>query len=89
MKAALIAGIMLTIGFGIRSTAKATALDAAFFDSCIDMNVLSAKYTDYITDYSAGKDIRLYGMADMLAENAAETDRQFYSKALELSLIHI
>lgn len=83
MKAALIAGILLTIGLGICSTAKTAALDAEFFDSCIDMNILNAKYNDYITDYSAGKDIRLYGMADILAENAAETDRQFYSKALE------
>ncbi len=72
MKLALGGGILLTVGYGMFATAECSAIDSAFYGGCVEMNVLDGKYSDYITDYSAGKDIRLYHMADVVAGRSKE-----------------
>lgn len=86
LKLALLAGIALTISYGIFSTAKISSIDAQFYDSCVNMNIFSGKYKAYVSDYSAGKDIRLYDMADMLAENSALLEYQFYTRYLKQTI---
>ena len=44
----------------------------------MDYNVLSGQFADYIKDYSTGKDIRLYGMGEYLADAYLELMDGYY-----------
>ena len=50
-----------------------------------DFTALAAWRCFEFGNYSAGKDIRLYGMGDMLAEKRAETESGFYRSSIRLS----
>ena len=78
LKLALLLLMALTIVCGVITTAKVQDLEHGFWDSCVDMNIISEKYSGYMDDYSAGKDIRLYHMSDDLADRMAKQDRWFY-----------
>jgi len=77
-KLGLIALIFLTVIFSSLAASKSTKLQIAFFDGCVEMNVLSDKFIEYITDYSAGKDIRLYGMSEMVSQADADINLKFW-----------
>ena len=83
MKLLLTAGILLTFCYGIWTTAKISKADSDFWTSCVNMNVLFAKYYEYVEDYSAGKDVRIYGMADHLADNMKKADMLFFTRQLK------
>ncbi len=83
----LAAGLVLTAAFTCFSGKKASKVQMDFMDSCVDINVLIEKYDSYTTDYTAGKDIRLYGMGDMLADGDAAVGLQFF-KRMQRSMLH-
>ncbi len=78
LRLALAAGLALTAAFTCLAGRQGSRIQTAFMDSCVEANILNDKYNSYTTDYTAGKDIRLYGMEDMLADNYAAIDLQFY-----------
>lgn len=68
MKSASAGGILLTTVCGIMIVRKTEAMNNKFFECNVDLNVLCGKYYDYLEDYSSGKDIRIYDMADGLSD---------------------
>ncbi len=83
-KLGLIALILLTVISSSLAASKSSKLQIDFYNSCVDMNVLSDKYFQYITDYSAGKDIRLYGMSEMIAQAKASISLEFWQKSFSV-----
>ena len=89
-KFSLVAFLGLTLFVSIYTTAKMASLDQRFWAGAVDMNVVSEFYERYTTEYAPGKDIRLYGMKDFLAENMHGINMNFnnnyiktaYKKAL-------
>ena len=59
-------GMLLVVLCRIGIVKKTEGLNNAFFEGCVDLNVISNKYYDYVGDYGSGKDIRIYNMADGL-----------------------
>jgi len=84
-KLALVAGLILTLYVSMRSAAKIGQLDQEFWGTSVRMNALSEKFQEYINDYSAGKDIRLYGMQDFLADGRLATEAEYYDFAVKNS----
>lgn len=85
VKLAMVAGLGLTLYVSIISTAKAFQLQEDFFTSQVDINVISEQFVEYIGDYSAGKDIRLYGMKDYLADAYFKLNASYFDKAARVS----
>ncbi len=86
MKLALLAGVALTLCYGVFSTSKTNRIISDFYADCVDINAYSTKYSDYIKDYRSGKDIRLYGMDEMITRNRIELDRQFYRNMQRINI---
>lgn len=82
MKLVLIAVICLTIVSSILSTSKAEKIYADLFasDYCNKMNIVMEKFYDYMMHYSSGKDIRLYGMGDELADRMAKYNEDYWAE---------
>ena len=78
MKLLLVAGIIVTVGYGIFCTKKYSNIYASAYDACVDSNIFAQKSDEYIHEYGAGKDTRLYGMSDYLASVMADKDREIY-----------
>lgn len=85
VKLALVAALILTLYVSMFSTSKINKLITEFWDSCVDCNVMSGQFSDYIEDYSAGKDIRLYGMEKYLADTYFELMEDYYKKSIKSS----
>jgi len=66
-KLAFVGGMLLTIACGILTTWKAEKLNNRLFEANVDLNVMGGRYSDYLEDYSSGKDIRLYDMSSGLS----------------------
>ncbi len=86
MKLALLAGVALTLCYGVFSTSKTNRIISDFYADCVDINAYSTKYSDYIKDYRSGKDIRLYGMDEMITRNRIGLDRQFYRNMQRINI---
>lgn len=86
MKLSLLAGVALTLCYGVFSTSKTNRIISDFYADCVDMNVYSTKYNDYIKNYHGGKDIRLYGMDEMIARNLTGLNRQFYRNMRRINI---
>ncbi len=84
-KLALIAGLILTLFVSVKSAALMGQLNEKFWSFCVGMNVTSEKFKQYINDYSAGKDIRLYGMKQFLSTGKMKADAAFYDMAMKQS----
>ena len=78
-KLAIVAGLLLTVAVSAFSTKKVSRIESDFWADSVDMNVISEQFGEYIGDYNAGKDIRLYGMGDYLAEEGARLSEDYYS----------
>jgi len=85
LKLLIVAGLALTLAIQLYATKKTNALNRDFYASVVDMNILGENFFNYIEDYSAGKDIRLYGMGDFLASSYTTIDREFYERDLKNS----
>ncbi len=84
-KLALIGGLLLTLAVSMLSIQRSAKLEQSFWDSCVDINVLAECFYDYINDYSAGKDIRLYDMKERLAGEYQGVNASFHKKDVKLS----
>ena len=67
-KLGLLGGTLLTVAVSILTAKQSGKLRNRFYASCVDSNILGDRLFDYMSDYSSGKDIRLYGMAEDLTE---------------------
>ena len=68
MKLLFVLGVIFNILYGMWATKKSTKYELACGEANIKANMLFLKYTNYMSDYSSGKDIRIYDMADGLLE---------------------
>lgn len=84
MKLAAVAVTAVTVVCNVLTTSKQMKERCKFFRNNVFMNVYLDKFSDYIGNYGAGKDIRLYGMEDMLAEKRAETESSFYRRSIHV-----
>lgn len=84
MKLAAVAVTAVTVVCNVLTTSKQMKERCEFFRNNVFMNVYLDKFSDYIGNYGAGKDIRLYGMEDMLAEKRAETESSFYRRSIHV-----
>lgn len=82
-KLALVAFLALTLFVSICTTAKMTNLDQHFWAGAVDMNIVSEFYERYTMEYAPGKDIRLYGMKEFLAENMHGININFNNKYIK------
>ena len=87
MKLTLAAVLALTIVSNILTTAKVSKLYNDFYssDTTVGINILIEKFDDYVMHYSSGKDIRLYGMGDGLAERIADFNGSWYYENIRVS----
>lgn len=84
-KLILIGGLFLTLAVSMLSIQKSAKLEADFWDSCVEINVWTQCFYDYINDYSAGKDVRLYDMKERLAGEYLDVNASFHRKDVGLS----
>ncbi len=84
-KLMIVAGLIITLMIQVYSTKKTNELNQKFNASCVDMNILSEHFLDYINHYDSGKDIRLYHMGDFLGNSYLELDRDFWERNLKNS----
>lgn len=59
---------------------KSMKITNTFWDECVFLNLIMEKYNNYVSNYGAGKDIRLYGMADSLIKDMEAFDTEQYRK---------
>lgn len=85
VKLALLASLAVTLLVSMRSTAKITGLDQEMWSTAVDANITMEEFIAYMEDYSAGKDIRLYGMQDDLADRYLQLDAAFYERDVKYS----
>ena len=77
MKLALVGGVLLTLLAGILLKSRSERIMKVFFDRLVDTNIRSEKLGFFISGYSNGKDIRLYGMAEDLAARSLRFGDEF------------
>lgn len=76
-KAGIVAGLFLTVTVSGLSALKINRMENDFWAASVDMNVMSQQFQEYVEDYNAGKDIRLYDMGDYLAEERARRSEDY------------
>ncbi len=81
----MLIGLIVTLAVSMFSTYKINKLDHHFWDINANMNILFQQFSDYIENYSAGKDIRIYGMKDYLADKSLKLDADYYNLATQNS----
>ena len=84
-KYSIVAGLVATLIIQVYATKKTTKLDRDFLASSVEMNILSEHFLDYIEQYDAGKDIRLYDMGAFLGDSYLEIDRDYWERSLKNS----
>ena len=85
VKLALLFSLALTLLVTMKTATKTTGLDQELWSACVDMNITMEEFIGYIADYSAGKDIRLYGMSEDLADRYLRLDASFYERDVKNS----
>ena len=87
MKLALTAGILLTVIVSAFFRSRVEKMQNRLFEDLVYVNLQANRLSEYKTDYMAGKDVRLYGMAEgigkrYLALNEATLRRYFVSSEI-------
>ncbi len=77
-KVGIVGLLIATIVVESFCTIKSMNITNAFWNGCVFLNLISEKYNNYISDYGAGKDVRLYGMSDSLVKNFEAFDNEQY-----------
>lgn len=85
VKLALVGGLILTLCVTMFSTLNVEKMNREFMEASVELNIFSEQYLAYIEDYSAGKDIRLYGMRDHLADSYLKMAADYYNAAVKNS----
>lgn len=86
LKLLMAAGVMTTLAVSVFTTSKTEQLQRNFGETCVDMNIMAEQFMEYIEDYGAGKDIRLYDMKEHLAGEYLRINRDFYRAEVEKSV---
>ncbi len=73
LKLILIFSVILIVVVGILIQNRNEKLQRNYMDEEIELNILYEKLIDYMNNYSSGKDIRLYDMADNLEKYEIDT----------------
>ena len=84
-KLLIMAGVAVTLITQVFTTKKTNKLDRDFNEYNVDMNIIGQHFYDYIFDYGAGKDIRLYNMGDFLGDSYLAIDKEYYERNLKNS----
>lgn len=84
-KLAIVAGLIITLVIQMQITRKINELDRDFMAASVNMNVIAMQFLDYIGDYGAGADIRLYHMGDFLGNSYLALDRDYWERGLKNS----
>lgn len=84
-KFGIIAGVFITLAVSLFTNHKVNNMNREFWASCVDANIVSEHFYDYIGNYGAAKDIRLYEMSGFLSESYLKLDGDFYKKNLKNS----
>lgn len=87
MKLALLLLLIITVIVWIVSTSKQQKSVNEYSRDNVFLNTVSEKYYNYIDDYSAGMDIRLYNMSEDVAERMNRINQESVTKGLTLSKI--
>ena len=82
IKMLIVLGLLVSLAIQTYATKKTNELNRDFMAASVDMNVISGHFYDYIAQYAAGKDIRLYNMADFLGNAYMENDRKYWEGSL-------
>ena len=77
MKLALVGGVLLTVLAGTFLKAREERLYLRLFEYAVDDNIRAEKLGAFIKEYSRGKDIRLYGMAEGLERRNLRLNRNY------------
>ncbi len=85
IKLLIIFGLLVSLMIQTYATKKTNELNREFMAASVDMNVISGHFYDYIAQYAAGKDIRLYHMGDFLGNAYMENDRKYWEGSLKNS----
>ena len=72
-------GILLVTAVSAVMSARRQNRTKRFWSDAIEINAYDDVYGEYVGDYSAGKDIRLYGMADWLEESHFRSQMEFWN----------
>lgn len=79
MKLALVGGLVLLLLCTLVTNKKVNKLFENFSKDVVDINVRENKFVDYLEDYGSGKDIRLYGMSEYLADEYYKVELEFHN----------
>ena len=79
MRFAIIGLLLLTVVLQVWGSSKSELALMNFYESCVDANVYSDKFENYVKDYHSGKDIRIYGMEKRLLRDFMEVDGKLNS----------
>lgn len=74
MRLGLVACIFLTVACGILIERKVSHAQEEFYAGCVDVNLFDRKYHEYLDDYNAGKDIRMYNMSESFANQMTDNE---------------
>ena len=85
LKLGLVIMLAITIIVSILTTQKGQILTEAYYADAVHINTFCKKYEDYILDYSASKDIRLYHMTDSIIGLIGDTEGKMNQKGLKLA----
>ena len=81
----IVVGMFITLIVQVFATKKINDLTLAFNESCVNENIVSEHFQDYMEHYASGKDIRLYDMGDFIGDSFLESQRTFFERALKNS----
>lgn len=84
-KLAVVVGLMLTLAVSTFSNSKTNKLQRSFGADNVDEEIVVRHLKEYMDGYGAGKDIRLYGMADFVEKEYWENNMRYYKAGLKLS----
>ena len=82
-KLGMVAGILTILVCGILCTAQENKINVEFFHKNVNVNIMTGKYRRLAGDYSAGMEIRLYGMEKKIVSGRAEAEMEFYHNCME------
>ena len=76
VKLGLLGLLAVTVALQVLGSAKSEQELMEFYGSCVDANVFDGKFEGFLSDYNAGKDIRMYGMRERLLGEFLEKHEQ-------------
>ncbi len=83
--AALMLLICASIAYSLASTSKISSLQQMFMEKTVEGNRITFYLYDVCNDYQFGKDIRIFGMKDMLSEKMDSFSNNFFDSFMSMS----